>query len=634
MKNFCYDITTPARGIVFWKLKESPVEEALLFIFSAIDFEMQYADKEAIAHFRLGEGTSFRLFDIHPDLKIQGFVNEIAELCHGRLDRIERILRFDSPCRQLLSGRFVFSPVKLGGHDFIEVVCECSMAKNRDNEVEVSDMLVAAQKNLLVSERTMATIVDLAVDGVVIINDQGNIQAFNRAAERMFGYRCSEVLGRNVSLLTPEPHRSRHDSYIKRFLTTRIPHIIGIGREVDAQRKDGGLFPIDLAVGEVRLETGSLFTGFIRDLSESRKLISERNSFFQMSLDLFCILGFDGLFRRVNPQWHDVMGYAPEDLQGRPLGDLIHPDDVGPDSHILQEILGERNVFGRVMRLRQKNGGWRWILWNSSVDRANRAIYGVSRDITEQKTMLEELQQAKAEAEKSSMAKGIFIAKMSHEFRTPLNSIIGFSRHLQKNTDNRFSDRDMLYLDRILRNGETLLKLIISILDFSRSESHQLEVEKREVNLRELLAEIIDLMQVLIEEKQVDILLSVPENCLNISTDTVKLRQILQNLIDNAIKFSAEKPVKIEVKVDEQNRPRQIDIVDAGPGIEVDKLDLIFEAFQQADNRVARKYGGAGLGLAIARSFAELLGMKIVVKSEPGHGSCFSVILPENGEKP
>ena len=634
MKNFCYDITTPARGIVFWKLKESPVEEALLFIFSAIDFEMQYADKEAIAHFRLGEGTSFRLFDIHPDLKIQGFVNEIAELCHGRLDRIERILRFDSPCRQLLSGRFVFSPVKLGGHDFIEVVCECSMAKNRDNEFEVSDMLVAAQKNLLVSERTMATIVDLAVDGVVIINDQGNIQAFNRAAERMFGYRCSEVLGRNVSLLTPEPHRSRHDSYIKRFLTTRIPHIIGIGREVDAQRKDGGLFPIDLAVGEVRLETGSLFTGFIRDLSESRKLISERNSFFQMSLDLFCILGFDGLFRRVNPQWHDVMGYAPEDLQGRPLGDLIHPDDVGPDSHILQEILGERNVFGRVMRLRQKNGGWRWILWNSSVDRANRAIYGVSRDITEQKTMLEELQQAKAEAEKSSMAKGIFIAKMSHEFRTPLNSIIGFSRHLQKNTDNRFSDRDMLYLDRILRNGETLLKLIISILDFSRSESHQLEVEKREVNLRELLAEIIDLMQVLIEEKQVDILLSVPENCLNISTDTVKLRQILQNLIDNAIKFSAEKPVKIEVKVDEQNRPRQIDIVDAGPGIEVDKLDLIFEAFQQADNRVARKYGGAGLGLAIARSFAELLGMKIVVKSEPGHGSCFSVILPENGEKP
>ncbi|HNW11410.1 MAG TPA: ATP-binding protein, partial [Candidatus Rifleibacterium sp.] len=244
-----------------------------------------------------------------------------------------------------------------------------------------------------------------------------------------------------------------------------------------------------------------------------------------------------------------------------------------------------------------------------------------------------ELQQAKAEAEKSSMAKGIFIAKMSHEFRTPLNSIIGFSRHLQKNTDNRFSERDMLYLDRILRNGEALLKLIVDILDFSRSESHLLRVESREVCLRELLDEIIDLMQVLIEEKCIDILLSVPENCQTIFTDAVKLRQILQNLIDNAIKFSAGKPVKIEVKVDEQNRPEQIDVVDTGPGIESDKIDLIFEAFQQADNRIARKYGGAGLGLAIARSFAELLGMKIAVKSEPGHGSCFSVILPENGEK-
>ncbi|HOI89337.1 MAG TPA: PAS domain S-box protein [Candidatus Rifleibacterium sp.] len=606
----------------------------MLFIFSVQDFEMQYADKEAIAHFRLGEGSSFKLFDIHPDLQIQGFVNEISELSRGRLDRIERILSFGTRDHQMFSGRFIFSLVKLGGHDFIEVVCECSRAKNPETSLEVSDMLVAAQKNLLISERTMATIVDLAVDGVVIIDDQGIIQAFNLAAERMFGYRCSEVLGRNVSLLAPEPHRSKHDGYIKRFLTTRIPHIIGIGREVDAQKKDGELFPIDLAVGEVRLETGSLFTGFIRDLSESRKLISERNSFFQMSLDLFCILGFDGLFRRVNPQWHDVMGYAPEDLQGKPFGDLIHPDDIGSDGQILREILGERNVFGRVMRLRQQNGDWRWLLWNSSVDRANRAIYGVSRDITEQKSMLEELQKAKAEAEKSSMAKGIFIAKMSHEFRTPLNSIIGFSRHLQKNTDNRFSERDMLYLDRILRNGETLLKMIVSILDFSRSESHQLRVESREVNLRELLEEIIDLMQVLIEERHVDIVLSVPEGCRTIFTDVVKLRQILQNLIDNAIKFSDNKPVKIEVVVDEQNQPGQIDVVDAGPGIEADKVDLIFEAFQQADNRIARKYGGAGLGLAIARSFAELLGMKIIAKSEPGHGSCFSVILPKNGEKP
>ena len=482
---------------------------------------------------------------------------------------------------------------------------------------------------LLVSEKTLATIIELAVDGIVIIDQKGIVKGFNRAAEKMFGYTACEVLGGNVSVLAPEPHRSRHDEYMQRYLNTRIPHIIGIGRQVEAQRRDGSLFPVDLAVGEVRLESGSLFTGFIRDLSESRKVESERNSFFLMSLDLFCILGFDGKFRRVNPQWQDVMGYAPGELEGRDLAALIHPDDVGESGQLLTDILGVRNVVGRVMRLRKSNGEYLWMLWNSSIDLANKAVYGVSRDITEQRRILEELQNAKLEAEKSSAAKSVFIAKMNHELRTPLNSIIGFSRHLQRHAE-QFTAKEMLFLERISRNGESLLHLINSILDYSRNESGFAGVNLGKVNIADMIGEVVDLMQVLIEEKGIDIELRIPSDCCEIESDQVKLRQILQNLIDNAVKFSDRSKVIIEVTSDQNNCPEKISIADSGPGIASDQLEIIFEAFQQGDNSLARRYGGAGLGLAIARSFADLLGIKISVDSELGRGSTFTLHLKKS----
>lgn len=171
-----------------------------------------------------------------------------------------------------------------GGRGFIEVSGEYAA------DIIQTAASLGNDNPLLVSEKTLATIIELAVDGIVIINQNGIVQGFNRAAEKMFGYNACEVLGENVAMLAPEPHRSRHDEYMRRYLNSGIPHIIGIGRQTDAQRRDGSIFPMDLAVGEVKLESGSLFTGFVRDLSESRKLESERNSFFRCRLISFASL--------------------------------------------------------------------------------------------------------------------------------------------------------------------------------------------------------------------------------------------------------------------------------------------------------------------------------------------------------
>jgi hypothetical protein len=474
----------------------------------------------------------------------------------------------------------------------------------------------------------LATIIDSAVDGIVIIDQKGIILGFNRSAEKIFGICATDAIGKNVTMLMPEPHRSKHNQYIERYLKTDIPHIVGIGRKVDAMRASGELFPIDLAVGEVNLDTGKIFTGFIRDLTESQRLENERDSFFEMSLDLFCILDLEGKIKKANPIWQDLLGYSPYGIQKKEFAEFLLPECKQTREELMAEILSTPMLIGKKFRMKSSFGDYRWILWNSHVDTRNKAVYGVARDITEQKAILEKLEQAKQEAERLSDARGMFIARMSHELRTPLNSIIGFSGILQKNQTGQFSPKDLLYLDRISKNGFALLKLINAVLEFSKSESGFQQVYKEEVNLIELIKEIIDLMKVTLKKKRIDLRLNFPsEKCVMV-TDQIKLRQIIQNIIDNAVKFSENNRVEITLKLSEKNRmPLMLSIKDFGPGLSKNHQKRIFEAFQQCDNTVTRRYGGAGLGLAIAKSFADMLGFEIKVESEPGHGSCFIILF-------
>lgn len=254
--------------------------------------------------------------------------------------------------------------------------------------------------------------------------------------------------------------------------------------------------------------------------------------------------------------------------------------------------------------------------------------FGITHDITDRKLAEEATLKAKEVAEAASRAKSQFLASMSHELRTPLNSVIGFANILLKNRAGNLNAADLNFLDRILANGKHLLTLINQILDLSKIEARKVELQKAPLVFSELVRDTASQQEGLVRDRPVKLLVDVPEILTPIVADAEKLKQVIINLVGNALKFTEQGSVTLRVIADSQTHvPVRLDVVDTGIGIPQDKLGLIFDAFQQAEAGTARKYGGTGLGLTISQALCQLMGYRIEVLSEVGKGSTFSICL-------
>ena len=378
----------------------------------------------------------------------------------------------------------------------------------------------------------------------------------------------------------------------------------------------------------------------------------ELSRFFMLSLDMLCVVGYDGYFKRVNPAWKKILGYTEDELLSRPYLDFIHADDVKASAAEAQQIQGGKETFYFENRYLHKDGTIRWVAWAAGPVPDQQVIYAAGRDITERKAaeetlaeyardlqvthrdledqaarlaqMVKELEVAKVRAEQAADTKSAFLANMSHEIRTPLNAILGMTA-LALQTPLTAEQKD--YLETVKFSAGSLLALINDILDFSKIEAHRLDLEHSAFELRETVGDAARVLALRASEKGIELAVDVASNVPDaLLGDAGRLRQVLLNLLGNAIKFTSHGEVVLRVTSSGVERGRaglNFSVTDTGIGIASEHLENIFDAFTQADSSTTRRYGGTGLGLAIARRLVDLMGGRLWVESELGKGSTF-----------
>ena len=347
----------------------------------------------------------------------------------------------------------------------------------------------------------------------------------------------------------------------------------------------------------------------------------------------------DAIFRRSpdsrltygNDAFFKLFGLNPRTAVGQPFAPDLHPDSRAPffGSFAGLETGRARVCYDQHVRTAY---GWRWLAWEDYAVRDNLGrlveVQSVGRDVTERKALEEALTDARDKAEAANRAKSGFLATMSHEIRTPMNGVLGMARLLLE-TELRSEQRT--YVKAIEQSGEALLALIGDILDFSKIESGMLTLDDDEANVRALIDGVVELLGPRAHAKGIELIaVAGPEVPEAIRADGIRLRQVLTNLVGNAVKFTEKGGVRIEAVMTagrERNYLR-FEVRDTGVGVPAEKRKEIFDEFVQADSSHARKFEGTGLGLAICRRLVEAMGGEIGVEAAPGGGSMFWFTLP------
>ncbi|MBI4460424.1 MAG: PAS domain-containing protein [Acidobacteria bacterium] len=386
----------------------------------------------------------------------------------------------------------------------------------------------------------------------------------------------------------------------------------------------GALFVVFALAG------GGLLASLYRQLDAS-------NHFFALSLDLLCIAGFDGYFKRLNPAWERAVGFSTEELLAKPYLELVHPEDREATISKAKQLTKGRAVISFENRYRCKDGSYKWLSWRATSSIQQGAIFAVATDITEQKRYQEEIELKNRELEmrnlevvRANQMKSQFLASMSHELRTPLNAILGFSELLVEQGAGSLSEKQVRYLRHIRAGGEHLLQLINDILDLSKIEAGRMEVHPEDFSVAETMPEVLSIVRPQAMVKKIVVENLVPAD-ITVHADRVRFKQILYNLLSNAVKFTPEGG-KVSIGACRADDFAQLNVADTGIGVPAEEHSSIFEEFHQVGTTTKGVREGTGLGLAITKRLVERQGGKIWLKSAPGAGSRFYFTLPLGGE--
>ncbi len=407
--------------------------------------------------------------------------------------------------------------------------------------------------------------------------------------------------------------------------------------------------PPDPALLELLGAVGSQIGLFMAQRQAQERL----DQFFTLSRDLFCIAGSDGRFLRVNPAWTELLGHSEQELVTRPYIEFVHPEDHAATRAAAARLAAGEPLVSFENRYRARDGSYRWLLWTVAPRPEERLLFGAARDITDSKAkqqelecyarelelaqraqmdnaarltqLVRELEIAKHRAEEATAAKGQFLANMSHEIRTPMNAVIGMT-DLALRTRLTAHQRELI--GSVKEAADSLLSLVNDILDFSKIEARKLELESIGFSLRDTVGDALRIVAPRAHEKALELACRIhPDVPDGLVGDPGRLRQVLLNLVGNAIKFTDRGEVVVTAETVNDTGGDEVHIhfvvSDTGIGIPSSKQWQIFGPFVQADGSTTRRYGGTGLGLAISAQLVELMAGRIWIDSEVGKGSAF-----------
>ena len=488
---------------------------------------------------------------------------------------------------------------------------------------------------------------------------KGVIQIFNVGAERMLGYTAADVM----NTITPADISDPKELILRaKSLSAELATVINPGfealvfkasrgiediYELTYIRKDGSRFPAVVSVTALR-DAQDIIIGYllIGTDNTARKVVEEEQkksdqrlrdqqfytrSLIESNIDALITTDPSGIITDVNKQMEALTGSTRDELIGAPFKDCFTDPERAEAG--INLVLSEKSVTDYELTARARDGKQTVVSYNATTfydrSRTLQGVFAAARDVTERKRVELELNEARAVAESASQTKSDFLASMSHEIRTPMNAIMGIADLLAQTNLTAQQDK---YVQIFRRAGDNLLNLINDILDLSKVEASQLELEQTNFGLIDQMEIVMEMVGARAKEKGLALLCEIaPEVPNNVVGDPTRLRQVLMNLLGNAIKFTSAGTVSLRVTLDgDVTAPTllRFAVQDTGIGIPAEKLGRVFERFIQADSSTTRRFGGSGLGLTICKRLVELMGGQIWAESVVDVGSRFNFAVP------
>lgn len=530
--------------------------------------------------------------------------------------------------QRLLEGRAAYFIPKSGRDEINQTIA--GLAEHISKEVSNAYSLLranakwkTAEANLSIEKQKLERIVRSLESAFIIRDKRMRILWINDIAEGWFGSR-KQLLGKRdvVSDREVEAAAQTLSELVLRTGERQSTMFSTIGEDNQPRyyRITTYPFPKDAPVEQVLERIADVTTDVL-----ARRRLETYHKMFDNLDDFVFLADSEATTLTLNRKMKEELGFSDGELAEDRWKNLYPKEDWPVAKRLRAEALAHGAANGEI-RLLSKDGRIFLTELRLTFSREERTFQGIYRDITERRRMERELEETNRRILAAQRERDRFFANVSHELRTPMTSIIGFTELLMEDADDPVTPGQRVQLESVARNAHRMLMLINDLLDLSKIEAGKMTVDLDHVVLPELVTEIVINMQPLVRKKPVRLVTSLPPSLPSITTDEQKLSQILVNLISNAIKYTNKGKIVISAQVDGSSV--KISVADTGIGIEPEDLTAIFSEFRQAKTAVRLRRAGTGLGLSIAQKLAGLLGGTILVDSEPGKGSTFTVSLP------